>query len=162
MKRMCALYQKAIDFPYVDENGVKRSKFVNLDMEEYKDAHFTLRLFKEVLSRPEFKNYSAGIVVQAYLPDAYEFQTELLDFAKARMADGGAPLKMRLVKGCNLEMETVISSLRGWPNPVRTSKTEVDANYCIFWNGLCYRRMQKPCMWGSLLIICSLLHTPIC
>ena len=53
---MCALYQKAIDFPYVDENGVKRSKFVNLDMEEYKDAHFTLRLFKEVLSRPEFKN----------------------------------------------------------------------------------------------------------
>ena len=129
MKRMCALYQKAIDFPYVDENGVKRSKFVNLDMEEYKDAHFTLRLFKEVLSRPEFKNYSAGIVVQAYLPDAYEFQTELLDFAKARMADGGAPLKMRLVKGCNLEMETVISSLRGWPNPVRTSKTEVDANY---------------------------------
>ena len=54
VKRMCALYQKAIDFPYVDENGVKRSKFVNLDMEEYKDAHFTLRLFKEVLSRPEF------------------------------------------------------------------------------------------------------------
>ena len=48
VKRMCALYQKAIDFPYVDENGVKRSKFVNLDMEEYKDAHFTLRLFKEV------------------------------------------------------------------------------------------------------------------
>ena len=129
VKRMCALYQKAIDFPYVDENGVKRSKFVNLDMEEYKDAHFTLRLFKEVLSRPEFKNYSAGIVVQAYLPDAYEFQTELLEFAKARVADGGAPLKMRLVKGCNLEMETVISSLRGWPNPVRTSKTEVDANY---------------------------------
>lgn len=129
VKRMTALYQKAIDFPYVDENGVKRSKFVNLDMEEYKDAHFTLRLFKTVLSKPEFKDYSAGIVVQAYLPDAYDFQTELLEFAKERVANGGAPLKMRLVKGCNLEMETVISSLRGWPNPVRTSKTEVDANY---------------------------------
>lgn len=129
VKRMSALYQKAIDFPYVDENGVKRAKFVNLDMEEYKDAHFTLRLFKEVLSKPEFKNYSAGIVVQAYLPDAYDFQTELLEFAKERLAAGGASLKMRLVKGCNLEMETVISSLRGWPNPVRTSKTEVDANY---------------------------------
>lgn len=129
VRRMSALYQKAIDFPYVDENGVKRAKFVNLDMEEYKDAHFTLRLFKEVLSKPEFKNYMAGIVVQAYLPDAYYFQTELLEFAKARLADGGAPLKMRLVKGCNLEMETVISSLRGWPNPIRPSKTEVDANY---------------------------------
>lgn len=129
VKRMSTLYQKAIDFPYVDENGVKRAKFVNLDMEEYKDAHFTLRLFKEVLGRPEFKNYSAGIVVQAYLPDAYSFQTELLEFARKRVEAGGAPLKMRLVKGCNLEMETVVSSLRGWPNPVRTSKTEVDANY---------------------------------
>ena len=129
VKRMSALYQKAIDFPHTDENGVKRAKFVNLDMEEYKDSHFTLRLFKTVLSKPEFKDYSAGIVVQAYLPDAYDFQTELLEFAKARVAEGGAPLKMRLVKGCNLEMETVISSLRGWPNPILSTKTEVDANY---------------------------------
>ena len=129
VKRMSALYQKAIDFPHTDENGVKHAKFVNLDMEEYKDSHFTLRLFKTVLSKPEFRDYSAGIVVQAYLPDAYDFQTELLEFAKARVAEGGAPLKMRLVKGCNLEMETVISSLRGWPNPILSTKTEVDANY---------------------------------
>lgn len=129
VNRMSALYQKAMDFPYVDEKGGKQAKFVNLDMEEYKDAHFTMRLFKAVLSKPEFKNYSAGIVVQAYLPDAYGFQSELLDFAKARVANGGAPIKMRIVKGCNLEMETVGSSLRGWPNPVRPTKTEVDANY---------------------------------
>lgn len=129
VRRMSELYQKAIDYPYVDENGRKRAKFINLDMEEYKDAHFTMRLFKHVLSLPQFKNYEAGIVVQAYLPDAYDFQTELLEFAKARVADGGSPIKMRIVKGCNLEMETVVSSLRGWENPVRSSKTEVDANY---------------------------------
>lgn len=129
VSRMSALYQKAIDFPYIDETGAKQSKFINLDMEEYKDAHFTLRLFKTVLSLPQFKNYSAGIVVQAYLPDAHDFQTELLEFAKARIEEGGAPIKMRLVKGCNLEMETVISSLKGWPNPILPSKTEVDANY---------------------------------
>lgn len=129
VRRMSELYQKAIDFPFVDEKGNQHPKFVNLDMEEYKDAHFTMRLFKTVLSRPEFKNYTAGIVVQAYLPDAYEFQGELLEFAKQRVAQGGAPIKMRIVKGCNLEMETVVSSLRGWPNPVRSSKTEVDANY---------------------------------
>lgn len=129
VSRMSALYQKAIDFPTIDADGVRSPKFINLDMEEYKDAHFTMRLFKAVLSLPQFKNYSAGIVVQAYLPDAEDFQTELLEFAKARVAEGGAPVKMRLVKGCNLEMETVISSLRGWPNPIRPSKTEVDANY---------------------------------
>ena len=57
VKRMSALYQKAIDFPHTDENGVKHAKFVNLDMEEYKDSHFTLRLFKTVLSKPEFRDF---------------------------------------------------------------------------------------------------------
>ncbi len=129
VRRMSELYKKAMDFPYVNSKGEKEYKFVNLDMEEYKDALMTMRLFKTVLSKPEFLHYSAGIVVQAYLPDAYDFQTELLEFAHERCSRGGAPIKMRLVKGCNLDMETVVSSLRGWPNPVRTSKTEVDANY---------------------------------
>ncbi len=127
--RVAAIYRKAMAFPYVDENGGKHDKFINLDMEEYKDAHLTLDVFIDVLSQPEFKNYRAGIVVQAYLHDAWDFQTRLLEFARKRVAEGGAPVKMRLVKGANLQMESVISSLRGWPNPVRDSKTEVDANY---------------------------------
>ena len=85
--------------------------------------------FKEVLSLPQFKNYEAGIVVQAYLPDAWDFQSELLEFARKRVAEGGSPIKMRIVKGCNLDMENIVSDLRGWPNPVRPNKTEVDANY---------------------------------
>ena len=129
VRRMSELYQAAIDNPYVDEEGKKRAKFINLDMEEYKDAHLTMRLFKEVLSKPEFLKYSAGIVVQSYLPDAWGFQTELIEFAKERCQRGGAPIKMRIVKGCNVDMETVVASLRGWENPVRPSKTEVDANY---------------------------------
>lgn len=128
-ERLARIYKQAIDFPFVDEHGQSKSKFVNLDMEEYKDTELTLDVFKTVLSYPEFKNYSAGIVVQAYLPDAWNFQTELLDFAKARYANGGAPLKMRLVKGANLQMESIVSSLRGWNNPVLDAKVKVDANY---------------------------------
>ena len=132
-KELCemvaSVYQKAIDNSYTDHNGEKRAKFVNLDMEEYKDAHLTMDVFIEVLSRPEFKNYSAGIVIQAYLPDAEGLQARLLEFAKKRCAEGGAPLKMRLVKGANLQMESVFSSLKGWENPVYRSKVEVDANY---------------------------------
>ena len=123
------IYQQSIDFPYIDDNGISSSKFVNLDMEEYKDTELTLDIFKTVLSLPQFKNYSSGIVVQAYLPDAWNFQTELLEFAKQRVAGGGSPLKMRLVKGANLQMESIISSLKGWENPVLGSKVEVDANY---------------------------------
>ena len=129
IRRMSELYQAAIDNPYTDPEGVTKPKFINLDMEEYKDAHLTMKLFKDVLSLPQFKNYEAGIVVQSYLPDAWDFQTELLEFARARVAAGGSPIKMRIVKGCNLDMENIVSDLRGWPNPVRSNKTEVDANY---------------------------------
>ena len=128
-ERLARIYQQSIDFPFIDEEGIAHTKFVNLDMEEYKDAELTLDVFKTVLSLPAFKNYRAGIVIQAYLPDAWNFQTELLDFAKKRTAAGGAPLKMRLVKGANLQMESIISSLKGWENPVLHSKVEVDANY---------------------------------
>lgn len=128
-ERLIRIYEHSIDFPFVDEKGISKAKFVNLDMEEYKDTELTIDVFKTVLSLPQFKNYSAGIVVQAYLPDAWHFQTELLTFAKKRVADGGAPLKMRLVKGANLQMESIVSSLKGWENPIYDTKIEVDANY---------------------------------
>lgn len=128
-KLVATIYQQAIDYPYTDQDGVTKPKFVNLDMEEYKDTELTLDVFEEVLSMPQFKNYSAGIVVQAYLPDAGLFQERLLKFARKRYAEGGAPLKMRLVKGANLQMESIISSLRGWENPVLPTKVDVDANY---------------------------------
>jgi NAD-dependent aldehyde dehydrogenases len=132
-KELCemvaAIYRKAMEQTYTDHNGEVRAKFVNLDMEEYKDAHLTLDVFIEVLSRPEFKIYNAGIVIQTYLPDAEGLQTRLLAFAKERCSEGGAPIKVRLVKGANLQMESIISSLKGWENPVYRSKVEVDANY---------------------------------
>jgi RHH-type proline utilization regulon transcriptional repressor/proline dehydrogenase/delta 1-pyrroline-5-carboxylate dehydrogenase len=132
-KELCELvatvYQKAIDYPYIDQSGNTTPKFVNLDMEEYKDTELTLEVFIDVLSRPEFINYPAGIVVQAYLPDASGFQKRLLAFAKKRVAEGGAPIKMRLVKGANLQMESIVSSLKGWSVPVYSTKVEVDANY---------------------------------
>ncbi|MDR2233089.1 MAG: proline dehydrogenase family protein, partial [Tannerella sp.] len=34
---LATVYQKAIDNPYTEHDGSKRAKFVNLDMEEYKD-----------------------------------------------------------------------------------------------------------------------------
>jgi RHH-type proline utilization regulon transcriptional repressor/proline dehydrogenase/delta 1-pyrroline-5-carboxylate dehydrogenase len=53
IRRMSELYQAAIDNPYIDHEGRKRAKFVNLDMEEYKDAHLTMKVFKDVLNSGE-------------------------------------------------------------------------------------------------------------
>lgn len=129
IEMVSAIYRKAMQQTYTNHEGKQTYKFVNLDMEEYKDMELTYDVFIETLSLPEFKNYSAGIVVQAYLPDAESNFNRLLEFSKKRAAEGGAPIKMRLVKGCNLQMESIISSMRGWENPILHTKIEVDANY---------------------------------
>ncbi|HPW71537.1 MAG TPA: bifunctional proline dehydrogenase/L-glutamate gamma-semialdehyde dehydrogenase [Bacteroides graminisolvens] len=129
IEMVSAIYRKAMQQTYTNHEGKQTYKFVNLDMEEYKDMELTYDVFIETLSLPEFKNYSAGIVVQAYLPDAESNFNRLLAFSKKRASEGGAPIKMRLVKGCNLQMESIISSMRGWENPILHTKIEVDANY---------------------------------
>ncbi len=54
-----------------------------------------------------FNEFSAGIVLQAYLPDAHGIQKELTEWAMERVKKGGAPIKIRIVKGANLAMEQV-------------------------------------------------------
>ncbi len=103
--------------------------FVNLDMEEYKDLDLTVALFTALLRRPELTGMHAGIVLQAYLPDAVDAFDELAAFARQRVAAGGAPIKVRLVKGANLAMEWVDAEVHDWPQATYLSKAEVDANY---------------------------------
>jgi RHH-type proline utilization regulon transcriptional repressor/proline dehydrogenase/delta 1-pyrroline-5-carboxylate dehydrogenase len=103
--------------------------FVNMDMEEYRDLDLTIAVFTSLLSEPEFKDLETGIVLQAYLPDSNRGMDELLEFAQQRVADGGAPIKIRLVKGANLSMEKVEAELHAWEQAPYTTKAEVDANY---------------------------------
>lgn len=119
--RLRPLYQEAIRrTPQV---------FINLDMEEYHDLHLTIRLFTELLDEPEFKDLEAGIVLQAYLPDTYDALVHLAEYAKNRVANGGAQIKVRLVKGANLSMEHVQGESHGWAVAPYETKPEVDANY---------------------------------
>ena len=104
-------------------------KFVNLDMEEYRDLHLTAAVFIQVLDEPEFVDLDAGIVLQAYLPDSYGVLRELTAWAASRRARGGGRIKVRLVKGANLAMEQVEAEMHGWPQAPFTSKADVDANY---------------------------------
>jgi RHH-type transcriptional regulator, proline utilization regulon repressor / proline dehydrogenase / delta 1-pyrroline-5-carboxylate dehydrogenase len=103
--------------------------FVNLDVEEYRDLDLTIEVFTRVLSEPAFRDLRAGIVLQAYLPDALGALERLLAFAAARHGAGGADIRIRLVKGANLSMEHVESELRGWPAAPYATKHATDANY---------------------------------
>ena len=115
----------------VNRGDIKK-KFVNLDMEEYRDLDLTIELFTRLLSEPEFHDLEAGIVLQAYLPDAVPALERLIAFAKERKANGGAGIKVRLVKGANLAMERVEAELHDWKQAPYTSKEDVDANYLRF------------------------------
>ncbi len=128
-ERLRTLFRTAKQHAVQQPDGAKKPKFINLDMEEYRDLHLTCEAFKRTLMEEEFLTLRAGIVLQAYLPDSWDEQKKLCDWAKARVEKGGATIKLRLVKGANLAMEQVDASLHGWPQAPYTSKDETDANY---------------------------------
>ncbi|WP_353708659.1 bifunctional proline dehydrogenase/L-glutamate gamma-semialdehyde dehydrogenase [Cellulosimicrobium sp. ES-005] len=119
VERLLPLYRAARD------HGV----FLNLDMEEYKDLALTTAVFREILAHDDLHDLEAGIVLQAYLPDALGALDGLTRFATERVAASGAPIKVRLVKGANLAMEAVEAELHGWPQAPYPTKPDVDANY---------------------------------
>ena len=109
------------------ERAASDDTFINLDMEEYKDLDLTIAVFTTVLDR--FPGLRAGIVLQAYLPDALGAMQHLQEWAARRRAAGGAPIKVRVVKGANLAMERVDATMHDWPLATWHTKVETDAGY---------------------------------
>src|SRR5579883_480521 len=101
--------------------------FVNFDMEQHSFKDVTLRIFRDILTEPEFREWPhVGIAIQAYLKDTEADLHELLDWAKNKRR---TPVWVRLVKGAYWDYETVIAAQNHWPVPVFTRKWQSDANY---------------------------------
>ncbi len=128
-ERLTRIYRAARANYFTRNDGSKVHKFVNLDMEEYRDLEITLQAFRSTLEQQEFHDLSAGIVLQAYLPDSFPLQQQLTGWARQRVQNNGAPIKLRIVKGANMEMEKLESALYNWPLAPYDNKLEVDANY---------------------------------
>lgn len=110
-------------------NSTSKKKFINLDMEEYKDLDLTIEVFKKILEKPQLHDLEAGIVLQAYLPDALAAMIDLQSWAANRVENGGAGIKIRVVKGANLPMEQVDAEIHGWPLATMESKQASDTQY---------------------------------
>ncbi len=105
----------------------RNGAFVNFDMEQYAFKDVTLKIFREVLTEPEFRDWpDVGIAVQAYLRDTEADLHQLLDWAKN---ERNTPVWVRLVKGAYWDYETVLAAQHGWPVPVWTEKWQSDANF---------------------------------
>ena len=129
--RLRVLYRRAAVAPTPSD----RPTFVNLDMEEHRDLELTIRAFTDMLDEPELKHLDAGIVLQAYLPDAFPALQRITAWASSRRDAGGGEVKVRLVKGANLAMERVDAAMHGWVQTPYDTKDDVDANYkrCVDW-----------------------------
>jgi RHH-type transcriptional regulator, proline utilization regulon repressor / proline dehydrogenase / delta 1-pyrroline-5-carboxylate dehydrogenase len=108
-------------------SAARRSQvFVNVDMEQFAYKDLTLRIFREILEEPEFRDWAdVGIAIQAYLRDCLTDLEALARWAEQR----GTSVWVRLVKGAYWDYETVVAAQQGWPVPVFIQKWETDANY---------------------------------
>ncbi|WP_209561534.1 bifunctional proline dehydrogenase/L-glutamate gamma-semialdehyde dehydrogenase [Frigoribacterium sp. PvP032] len=107
----------------------REPKFINLDMEEYRDLDLTIAVFTRLLDQPQLQGLEAGIVLQTYLPDALGALQGLTEWATRRVDAGGASVKVRVVKGANLAMETVDAVVHEWPLATYDTKKASDTNY---------------------------------
>lgn len=129
VEKLTPLFELANSFAAPGSSTGGKAKFINLDMEEYKDLDMTIAVFTRILDKPEFKNLEAGIVLQAYLPDALSAMIRLQDWVAERRAHGGSGIKVRVVKGANLPMEQVEASLHDWPLATWGTKQDSDTSY---------------------------------
>ncbi len=127
--RLELLFRAAAKARYERADGTVVPKLLYLDMEEYRDLWITVEAFVQTLDRPGLEAVQAGIALQAYIPDSFAAQRHLSDWAMRRVAAGGAPVMVRIVKGANMEMERVEASLHGRPSATFQNKRETDANY---------------------------------
>jgi RHH-type proline utilization regulon transcriptional repressor/proline dehydrogenase/delta 1-pyrroline-5-carboxylate dehydrogenase len=127
--RMELLVRAAAKQRFARGDGHEVAKLVYLDMEEYRDLAITVETFLQTLDRRGLEACQAGIVLQAYIPDSFAAQRRIVEWAMRRVAAGGAPVTLRLVKGANMEMERVEASQKGWPAAPFQTKRETDANY---------------------------------
>lgn len=122
VKRLDYLYGLALEA----QKTKGKETFINLDMEEFRDLELTVAAFMDSISKFDLK---AGIVLQAYIPDSFEYLKILFDFSKKRVESGMQPIKIRFVKGANMESEETIASQKGWALPTFSRKIDTDSNY---------------------------------
>ena len=100
--RLELLLRAAAKHHFVRHDGTQVSKFVYLDMEEYRDMALTAEVFMRTLDRVGLTKSEAGIALQAYIPDSFVVQQEITAWARERTEKGGAPVTIRLVNNTQM------------------------------------------------------------
>lgn len=101
--------------------------FINIDAEHYHYRDIVFKIYRRVLlETDELKDYkSTGIVIQAYLRDAYAHLKEIIELARSR----NLMMPVRLVKGAYWDAETVEGEAHSFNAPQFLNKEETDIHF---------------------------------
>jgi RHH-type proline utilization regulon transcriptional repressor/proline dehydrogenase/delta 1-pyrroline-5-carboxylate dehydrogenase len=104
---------------------------LNVDAEEHDRLSMTLELFDALARDASLAGWSGlGIVAQAYQRTAASTVATLVSIARGRVAAGGAPIAVRLVKGAYWDAEVKRAQELGLDDyPVFVRKADTDASY---------------------------------
>lgn len=108
------------------ECALEHNVFVMIDMEQYDFKNIILTCFLEILEDRRFRHWpDIGIAIQAYLHDAYDDLSRIVEVLRKR----ATPASVRLVRGAYWDYETIIADQNNWPSPVWVHKNDTDANF---------------------------------
>ncbi len=119
--------------------------FINLDMEEYRDLDLTIAVFTRILEDLRLTGLEAGIVLQAYLPDALPALQELTAWAQDRVRARRRPHQGATRQG----RQPRDGARRGAharldrPRPTTPSSTPTPTT-CAAWTGRCSPSAPRP------------------
>ncbi len=102
---------------------------IYLDAGRYAEVRLAAAAFCMTLDDPEFSHYTAGIALPAYFPDSFAIQEELTAWARLRVNNYGAPIRLRILKGDQLALEQADAAAMNWPQAPFLSKMQTDANF---------------------------------
>ncbi|MBP9674118.1 MAG: proline dehydrogenase family protein, partial [Bacteriovoracaceae bacterium] len=101
--------------------------FVNIDAEHYCYRDIVFEIYQKILlETPELRDFPhTGIVVQAYLQDAYEHLKQVISLAERRKMI----MPIRLVKGAYWDAETIEAKAHNFIAPQFLNKEETDLHF---------------------------------
>jgi RHH-type proline utilization regulon transcriptional repressor/proline dehydrogenase/delta 1-pyrroline-5-carboxylate dehydrogenase len=102
-------------------------KTIDLEVGAHSDLDLAIDVFTRLLDQPLLAPLEAGIEIQAHVPDALASLQLLTDWARGRVARGGAPIRVRLTAGAGVALEAVDAAVHDWPVATHVSRAEADA-----------------------------------
>lgn len=101
--------------------------FINVDAEHYHFRNLVFKIWRKILLEEKSLHDFAhtGIVLQAYLKDAYEHFQDILALAKER----NLVMPVRLVKGAYWDAETIEARAHHFNSPQFLNKEETDLHF---------------------------------